>query len=433
LLENDKTSADHGHQTCYVNSNRIEQNLKELAAFGANFTGGIDRPFGSQADTMAREYIQDLWKTMGATIKVDAIANMWATIPGAEKMAPIVLGSHHDTVTNGGAFDGALGVVLATEVMQVIIENALRLRHPLSVISFTGEEPNPFGVSTLGSKTISGKLDQEQLTRLTNKTDQNSLRDAVSRVGGDLNKIEESRLVPGQIAAFIECHIEQGRRLFDKQLSLAVVTDITGIYREKIKLTGEANHAGTTIMRGRKDALLAASDLNLSLESYINSLQREDVVGTIGMLEVYPNSPNIIPGEVELVLEFRTSEATIGKQIIQELARIARRIGEQRKVDIRREVILDQAAVAMDRQIMDALGQSLNSMKEPFLNLVSMAGHDAAHMVNLAKTGMLFVQSIDGKSHCAQEKTDIKDIIKAGNTLLQTVLILDKEKGTGLR
>jgi hydantoinase/carbamoylase family amidase len=412
----------------HINPSRIQQNLKQLAAFGANLNGGIDRPFGSRADRQARDFLQTLWqKELGVATKNDAIANMWAIMPGGENIPPIVLGSHHDTVSNGGAYDGAMGVLLATEVMQTIKENGLQLRHPLAVISFTGEEPNPYGVSTLGSKTVSGKLDRDSLAKLVSKIDQSSLRDALAMVGGDLDQVEMSRLQLGEIGAFLECHIEQGRRLFDKHLPLAIVTQITGIYREKIRIVGEANHAGTTVMRGRKDALLAAADLDLSFEACINRLNREDVVGTIGTLEVYPNSANIIPGEVELILEFRTSEKAISQQIIQELDRIAQRITAERQVGLKREVILDQAAVAMDGQIMATLNQSLHDMKEPFLSLVSMAGHDAAHMVDLTKTGMLFVRSIDGKSHCAQEKTELKDIIKAGNVLLQTVIILDKE------
>lgn len=415
---------------CYqVNAGRLENNLKSLAVFGANHhTGGIDRPFGSEADQQAREFLQALWeKEIGIATRMDAIANMWAVLPGSESIPPIVLGSHHDTVPNGGAYDGALGVLLATEVLQTVKENGIKLRHPLAAVSFSGEEPNPYGLSTLGSKTISGKLGKDLLIKVISKIDQSTLQDAVLNAGGNLEKVDDALLQPGEISAFLECHIEQGRRLFDKQLSLGIVTHITGIYREKIKITGEANHAGTTVMTDRKDALLGASAFSLAFEDCIKQFRREDVVGTIGSLEVHPNAANIVPGEVELILEFRTSQTAVSKQIIENLNRIEQRIASERKVDIRREVVLDQAAVAMDRQIMDALNKSLNEMEEPFLNLVSMAGHDAAHMVNFAKTGMLFVQSIDGKSHCPQEKTDMKDIIKAGNALLQAVLILDKE------
>ncbi|CUH95994.1 hypothetical protein P22_2082 [Propionispora sp. 2/2-37] len=417
-------------ETCYqVNAGRLGSNLKSLAVFGANHhTGGIDRPFGSEADQQAREFLQALWeKEIGVATRIDAIANMWTVLPGSEQIPPIVLGSHHDTVPNGGAYDGALGVLLATEVLQTIKENGIILRHPLTVVSFSGEEPNPYGLSTLGSKTVSGKLGKDILVKVVSKIDQSSLQNAVSKAGGNLENVEEACLQPGEISAFLECHIEQGRRLFDKQLSLGIVTHITGIYREKIVITGEANHAGTTVMKDRKDALLAAAAFSLAFEECIKECNREDVVGTIGSLEVFPNAANIVPGEVELTLEFRCSQTAVGKQIIAALDRIEERIAQERGVTVRREVILDQAAVAMDRQIIAALDKSLNKMEEPFLNLVSMAGHDAAHMVNFAKTGMLFVQSIDGKSHCPEEKTDMKDIVKAGNGLLQAVLILDKE------
>ncbi len=417
-------------ETCYqINAGRLENNLKSLAVFGANQeTGGIDRPFGSEADLNAREFLQALWeKEIGISTRMDAIANMWAVLSGCESLPPIVLGSHHDTVPNGGAYDGALGVLLATEVLQTVKENGISLRHPLTVVSFAGEEPNPYGLSTLGSKTISGKLGKDILIKVVSKIDQSSLQAAVAKAGGDLEMVEEDRLRPGEISAFLECHIEQGRRLFDKQLALGIVTHITGIYREKITITGEANHAGTTVMSDRRDALMAASAFSLEFEEYVKQCNSEDVVGTIGSLEVFPNAANIVPGEVELILEFRTSQTAVSKQFIRELDRIAEQIEKQRKVVIRREVILDQAAVAMDRQIIDVLNKSLRKLEEPCVSLVSMAGHDAAHMVNFTKTGMLFVQSINGKSHCPEEKTDMRDIIKAGNALLQTVLILDKE------
>jgi N-carbamoyl-L-amino-acid hydrolase len=234
-------------------------------------------------------------------------------------------------------------------------------------------------------------------------------------------------LSPDKICAFIECHIEQGRRLYDQGLSLGVVSTITGIYREKIEIAGEANHAGTTIMNNRRDALLAACEFNLSFEAWIKQFSRDDVVGTVGVLEVSPNSTNIIPGKVEMIVEIRAADMAVTEKSVQKIGQIANRISSTRGVTFQRTVILNQAAVKMDKQVITALHKSVEYLNEPVPDLVSMAGHDAAHIAGVTKTGMLFVQSIEGKSHCPEEKTDIRAIEKAGNALFTTIMILDEE------
>ena len=411
-----------------INIKRLEKNLNELSYIGKNEQGGIDRALGSQADRDARRWLMAYWREhLKLSIRIDAIANMWVRRPGTQDLPPLVIGSHHDAVPNGGMYDGALGILLATELVQVLEENQIETRHPIEIVSFTGEEPNPFNVSTLGSKVLCGRLKKEDLMALRNIEDGSSLESCIKQIGGDITKADDAVIKPDDIRAFMECHIEQGRRLYDRQKAVATVNEIIGIYRENVTIIGEANHAGTTIMRDRHDALLAASEFCLAFEKLIKDLNCDDVVGTIGYLNVFPNSANIIPGNVELTLEIRTCNPSIKEKIVAQLASEVSKIELGRGIKILRKVNLDQREMPMDKDVMKAITKGIQSIGEDEMELVSMAGHDAANMQRVTKSGMIFVQSIDGKSHCPEERTEIAEIEKVGRAMLQALLELDKE------
>lgn len=411
-----------------VNRDRLEKNLIELSKIGKNENGGIDRSFGSDTDIEARKWIKSLWENEAhLKVRIDAIANMWGEDGKESDLPPIVVGSHHDAVTNGGMYDGALGVLLATEVMQTIKENNYKLRHPLNIVSFSAEEPNSFNISTLGSKTVSGTLTKEKLEKIRDEINNVELKDAVKLLGGDIDKVDEILIKDNDIAAFLECHVEQGRNLIERNLSLGVVTKITGIYREEVKVIGEANHAGTTLMRYRHDAVLAASEVALALEASVKEIKRDDVVGTVGYMNVLPNAASIIAGEVSLIVEIRSTDSNRVKEVLCKFAPRVNEIMKRRGVEIARKTILDQKEVSMDETVINSLKKAAKAIDEPFMELPSMAGHDAAHIAKVARAGMLFVPSIGGKSHCPDEKTNIEDIEKAGNEFVQAVLILDKE------
>ncbi|MGB8453718.1 MAG: M20 family metallo-hydrolase [Anaerocolumna sp.] len=415
-----------------INIERLERNLFNLAKIGKNETGGIDRALGSEEDREARKWLINYWKGQtGMPVRIDAVANMWVRREGGGDepgmLAPIVLGSHHDAVPNGGMYDGALGVLAATEVLQTLIDHNIQTRHPIEVVSFTGEEPNPYNVSTLGSKVLSGRLKKTDLQQLKSVKDNSSLADCIEKIGGNIELADNILIKPGDISAFMELHIEQGKRLYSLQESSANVTCITGIYRENITVLGDANHGGTTIMQDRQDALLAASELNLEFEKILKKINSPEVVGTIGYLVVYPNAVSNIPGKVELVLEIRTCISGIVTFITDKLTVIAKKIEERRKVTIDRKVNLDQQAMPMDETVQNAIRRGIKSLELPVYDYVSMAGHDAANMQRVTRAGMIFTQSVDGKSHCPGERTRIEDIGRTVNAMLAAVLILDKE------
>lgn len=411
-----------------VNKARILNRLQALAAFGINADGGIDRSFGSAADLTAREHLTAVFKNeIGAVVRVDAAANIWAGINGSSLLPAIAVGSHHDTVANGGMYDGALGVVLAIELLQVLKEGQYPLRHPITAVSFTAEEPNPFNLSTFGSRSATGKLKSASLMHVEDQVSHVSLADALENVGGSLVNLETAKLSPHALSAFVECHIEQGKRLESKNLSLAVVSGITGIYRETIRVCGETNHAGTTLMQDRHDALLAASEFCLAFERILKEVNRDDVVGTIGTLEIYPNAVNIIPGTAVMTLELRAPSDAVVSKVLAALSNAAANIEANRNVRIERSILLNQSSESMDNTVMKAMQRAIEDMAEPYATLGSMAGHDATHLTCVTRSGMLFVRSIDGKSHCPEEYSRIDDIEKAGNALLKTILLLDEE------
>lgn len=410
-----------------VNSNRIFERLKILSQFGVNENGGIDRCFGSESDIKARNWIKNLWeKDIGIKTIIDPISNLWGCLNENLDLPAIIIGSHHDSVLNGGRYDGALGIILATEVIQIIKEKEINLRHPLKVVSFASEEPNKFNLSTLGSRVVAGKLNKKDIKDIK---DNNGiwLKDIISKLGGNINNLDLAKKSTKDVSAFIECHIEQGNKLFKKDLSVGVVTEITGIYREALQIIGESNHAGTTAMDERHDALIAASIICLKFERIIKSFKNDYVVGTIGHLVIEPNSVNIIPGNVKMILEYRTPNHELARIIYSKLMECISYVETERKVKIINKTILKQREVKMDNTVIDAMKKALYKMNEPFEEIVSMAGHDTVHMSDITKTGMLFVASVDGKSHCPEESTKNKDIIKAANTLLETILILDEE------
>ncbi len=410
-----------------VNKTRIYERLEALATFGKNVNGGIDRSFGTAADVAARQYLSDLLKTeIGLAVHIDPAANIWAQLNNNSTLPAIAIGSHHDTVPNGGMYDGALGIILAIEVLQILKENNYPLRHPLTMVSFTAEEPNPFNLSTFGSRIATGKLIQDTLLDVEDVSNHMSLSGALINAGGCIMDLALAKLQREDFSAFIECHIEQGKRLENSETSLAVVSHITGIYRENVHICGEANHAGTTLMRDRHDALLGTAEFCLAFEKVLKEVNRDDVVGTIGHMDIFPNAVNIIPGETVLTLEIRTPDHTVLTTILGDLEKYIADI-ERRGVHIQRSVLLDQAAVALDETVMNAMARGIVTRTEPYVTLTSMAGHDATHMASITRSGMLFVRSIDGKSHCPEENCYREDIEKAGNALLESILLLDKE------
>ncbi len=434
-------------QTVHCDMQRFMSGFTDVSHIGSTGDGGVNRPFGSEADLQLRAWLTRRMKDAGLQVTVDAIGNLWGMKAGSDPGPAIVLGSHHDSVPFGGRFDGPLGVLAALEVIQTLQETGYRNRRPLGVVSFTAEEPNPFDISTMGSRTVAGRLTTEQLLAAHDGTGR-PLELAIAQAGGDLRRLSGVRKTDRDLFAFLELHIEQGRRLESAGMSAGVVTGVCGIYRELVSVAGEANHAGTTRLTDRRDALLAGAELALGVERLLlDRLSRrsraannreenapaaifrdnpeEELIATVGRFAITPNAPNIIPGQCDFTVEIRGASSSAIHSFAAEFGALAKQIGAARGVQISRKVILDQAPEAMDDTVTDTLRSAAAALRIPCRDLFSMAGHDAAHIASFTKAGMLFVPSIDGKSHCKEEETRMDDISHALAILLETTRRLD--------
>ncbi|AEW03656.1 amidase, hydantoinase/carbamoylase family [Sulfobacillus acidophilus DSM 10332] len=406
--------------TAQIHPERLRRRLKTLGAIGRDPSGGITRPFGSAADGEARRWFFAEAADAGLTVTVDAAGNQWAVWPGTAGEKTIAAGSHLDTVPQGGMYDGAAGVILALEAIETLKEAGYRPHHPLAVVAFTGEEPNPFGLSTLGSRLLTGKLKAAALKNVTDPAGR-TLAEALREVGGDLDSADH--LTPDFLAAFIEPHVEQSGRLDQAGLPLGLVDVITGIHRDRIVFQGEQNHAGTTRPEDRRDALMAFGEAVTAFEALLG----DGVIGTIGQAAIFPNAINIVPSRVEYVAEMRSVDENRLAERVQEHRERLTRLALRRGVTVHVTNVLNQAPRALHPDIHRLLVDRLVYRQIPVTTLSSLAGHDATHLADVVPTGMLFIRSLGGKSHCPEESSRLEDLALGAQVLADALLVLDRE------
>lgn len=406
-----------------INIDRLMADIEAYAKYGQEKNGGVNRPSFSAADYEVRNlFMQDL-KALGMNVSVDPIANIWGTLPGTgEKDAPLVIGSHLDTVPNGGKYDGALGVLAAKEVAQTLIDHNITLSHPLQIVSFTAEEANEFNFSTMGSRAMSGKLSTQELLAASDRSGR-SLETSVEKAGGDLLQVdaEEKRAM----AAYFELHIEQGSKLEKEKLSVGIVDSIVGIYRDLVTIEGQQNHSGTTVMRTRKDALAAAGEMVAEVQKLALALN-SDTVATVGKFEVFPNAANIIPGRVEFTLEVRSANKKERESLVQQIHEAFHAIKDRHDVKMAVANSYNTQECDFDRQLIGILEEAAAESGIRYTTLPSMAGHDAMNLAALAPSVMIFVKSINGISHSPEELSVPEDIERSANLLLNGLLKADQ-------
>lgn len=407
-----------------INSERLMGELDKYSSYGLQSNGGITRPSFSEEDYEVRSLFISQLKALGMDIHVDAIANIWGTLPGnGTSDKPIAVGSHLDTVPNGGKFDGALGVLAAKEIVQTLQENNIVLNHPLQVVSFTAEESNEFNFSTMGSRAFTGKLSADDLQGAVN-SEGLRLQDAVERAGGNLAKIGSEPKTA--LAAFFELHIEQGRKLEKQDLPVGIVKRIVGIHRDLVTVLGKQNHSGTTTMEDRMDALAAAGEMVAAVQKFAKDLQT-DGVATVGKFEVLPNAANIIPGQVDFTLEVRSADKEERQALVNDIHQFFEETKGRHGVSISLENIYDTQEQEFDGDLIGFLKEAAGTQSIPYALLPSMAGHDAMHLTEQTKTAMLFVKSVNGISHNPEELSLSEDIEKCVNVLLQAILSADRK------
>lgn len=403
-----------------VNQERLENRIMELAQFGIQDNGETERVAFSDADIEAQQWVISQLKGMGLATSIDYAGNIVAKRFGTDKNAkPIAFGSHIDRVPNGGNYDGCVGSMAALEVIETLNENEIATKHPLEVIIFSNEEGG-----VMGSRAIAGHLGKEALA-VKNSTGY-TMGEGIMRLGGDTTHLKEVARAKSDLAAFLELHIEQGGILEKENLDIGIVEGIVGLKWWEVTFEGFANHAGTTPMNARKDALLAAAKFIVAVNEVTNSFDGAQV-GTVGKIKAEPGAPNVIPGKVVTSLEIRDLSSEVIEKVYAAIEQKGQEIAQASGVDITFSPLDTTADPAiMTRNIQQEIEKTAKILGLSFKYMPSGAGHDAQDMALIAPTGMIFVPSKGGISHSPKEFTSAEDMANGANVLLNTILSLDK-------
>ncbi len=402
-----------------ADAQRLEERIKTLATHGANADGGVDRVAYSQADLDGRAYVRQLMEDAGLEVRVDAGGNIIGRRAGSDPDAkPIMFGSHIDSVPGGGNYDGPAGVLTALEVIELFNQAEHTTRHPLDMIVFSNEEGGLVGSLALTGKLRDSALDVVSHSGLT-------IAEGTEAIGGNLENLEQDQLHPGDLEAFVELHIEQGAVLDNNGINIGVVEGIVGIGWWDVTLTGIANHAGTTPMYLRDDAMLAAAELTIAVNEAATS-RPGGQVATVGRIQAFPGAPNVIPGRVEMSLEIRDLDQTVIDEIFVEIQRRAAAITTRSGVTIEfAPVDVASQPAPTDSRVQAVIANAAEQLGLSHRLMPSGAGHDAQDMVAIAPTGMIFVPSQDGLSHTPREFTSAEDLANGANVLLSTIAAID--------
>ena len=398
---------------------RLKQDLEELGAIGRTPEGGVSRPSWSDADLAARRWLLARVEGAGMEARVDAAGNISGRWQPGE---PVVLvGSHLDSVPNGGILDGALGVLAGLECLRRIKETGAALRHPVELVAFTDEE-GAFG-GFFGSYAFTGALRPEAIPAIADSNGQRIV-DAMARHGLDGLQAPRAARDPRGIRAYVELHIEQGPVLESRRVPIGVVEAVVGIHRLGITFRGRADHAGTTPMQDRKDAFLGAAELALRGRELALSRGTPASRVTVGIVRVRPGVANVVPAEAHLTYELREQSREKLGQLAEASRALAADIAQSRGLGITMETILDIEPVPMSSLVMEAVTRAAGFLGLESLRIPAMAGHDAQVVGRAAPAGMIFVPSQDGRSHSPLEFTSDEDIERGANVLLHTLLTL---------
>lgn len=403
-----------------VNEKRIEQRIFELAEFGKNEKGEGQRVAYSQGDISGRAYFMDLMRKAGLEVHVDFAGNIIGKRAGKDPSKKfIAFGSHIDMVPNGGNYDGAYGSITALEIIEVLNENKIITDHPLEVIIFQNEEGG-----LVGSKAMTGNLKKEALNQMS--ASGLTIGEGIKAIGGNPDRLDEVIRKKGDLAAFIEIHIEQSKVLESQGIDVAIIEGIVGIEDWDITVLGLANHAGSTPMNDRQDALIAASKLVLAVNEVVNSYEGTQV-GSVGKISVPSGAPNIIPGKVEMSLQMRDLSSEKIMRMYADIEKRAKQIADETHTQISFEHSnLSNAPSMSSRSIQDKMIQAAESMGISYIKMQSGAGHDTQEMAAIGPIGMVFIPSKDGISHNPKEYSSPSEMAKGANVMLHTVLLIDK-------
>lgn len=402
---------------------RLDRWINGIDQFNDTVGDGTTRHYMTATECACREYIRDEMEKLGLRVEVDCMGNVHGTLAGTEPdLAPVWTGSHFDTVLHGGRFDGVAGVVTGMEALYLIASSGAAHRRDLTVIAYGGEEPARFGIGCIGSRAMAGRLTVEDLKALRD-LDGTVLYDEMKLRGFDPDAIGTCRRKAGDVFCSLELHIEQNKVLEEKKLSLGIVKAICSALNFVVTVTGQAAHAGGMPMKVRKDAYAAACEMSLALERMVRENRlSEYCTGTVGYVQLSPNAPNIIPGQVQFTVDIRDCNAASKDALMAAVQEEFRKIAEKRGVGVQLELQNNDKPVVSDPALMAALEQHAAARGYETCELISGPFHDSLFLGTFTPVGMLFVPSKAGLSHCPEEWTDTKDL-KAGAEVLADALL----------
>jgi allantoate deiminase len=404
-----------------VDGERLWRRLSELAEVGKRESGGVTRLSFTDEERAAKDLVASLMQEAGLAVREDAAGNLFGRREGKDPEAPAILvGSHVDSVYEGGNFDGPLGVLAGVEVAQTLEERGVGTVCPIEVVAFTDEEGARFSFGMIGSRALAGTLSEGDLEH--EDTDGISIADVMRHYGLAPGKIGEAARTPGSLAAYLELHIEQGRVLENGGLPVGVVTGIAAPVWRRLVFSGETGHAGTTPMQLRHDALAAATEVMSLIEEEASATGTS--VGTVGQLGVEPGGINIIPGHVELLLDLRDIDEGTRDLVEDRILDRARGLCEGRGVGFETEVLQRMTPVSCSETVRGAVRAACEELGLEPCDLASGAAHDGMQLVGLCPVGMIFVRSKDGVSHSPDERSSKEDCTAGANVLYQATLDL---------
>ncbi len=411
-----------GAEALHIDAEHLRHLLTELSQFGSNPEGGVTRVAFTEADRAAREWLIPAMAEAGLDVRVDPAGNIHGRRAGNEPGLPTILfGSHIDTVPKGGNFDGNVGSMAAMEVMLALNRHKVRTRHSLEMIIWASEDS---GKGLFGSRAVTRGPDPGELELIDAQGV--PLVERMRRLGLNPDQINESRLNAADYAAYLELHIEQGPVLFRSDIDIGVVEGIVAVQHFDVQVEGFANHAGTTPMNERHDALLAAALLMLAVREEVMAKPGTQV-GTVGWVKVLPGAPNVVPGLVQMPIELRALDPTMISENIARIRARAQAIARREKVSISIEQYSHSPAALTDPRLQDLIEQAARDADFSTLRLPSGAGHDAQIIASYGvPTGMIFVPSTEGISHSPREHTDWGDCARGAEVLYRVIRALDQ-------
>lgn len=411
-----------------IDAKRFERNFNAISEFGALKGGGLTRLAFSKEDLEARKFLINLIEKNGFKLKIDNVGNIYAIYDeGCEADAkPVCVGSHIDSVPNGGFYDGTLGVMAGLEALSSIKEAGIKLKRPLWLINFSCEESSRFKTATIGSKIISGKLGLQRLHELKDE-DGISLFEAMSAAGFKPQNLDEAILKENSLHAYLELHIEQGPVLERSAISVGVVSGIAAPIRFEITIRGKADHSGATPMNMRSDALLAASHIIIAANKFAKS--KKTAVATVGYVHAKPGVLNVVPGEARLGVDLRDIDKKSLDELNLELRNFVDELSRELKFSYEIRELSSDEPVRLSEHAINLLEDEAKKLGVKTLTLPSGAGHDAMNLTKLASSvGMLFIPCVDGISHNTKEAINFKDAVFATKILTNALIRLSNEE-----